>query len=207
MKTVRELGKTLDRDIAMLKLRWIGGLLLNMVCLGIVLWMFLSDRVYVINPTGGIWETSSEARTNPEVLYIEADDHIRKFYGTFLTFSHIDYKIQIPKSYELGGNIIKELYNTLKNKGFYNEVVTNNYRVTSEVTETKMVGIDGNRMKLIVTGTMILENDFFREERAMNLEIILVVVKRVPKVNPHGLSIENIVLPPGSNATLKKEQL
>jgi hypothetical protein len=207
MEHIKKAAKQLDKEIAMLKLRFWGDKIVNIILAGALIYVLSTERIYVTHPKGGIWEATPETRTNPEILAIEADDHIRKFYATFLSFNHIDMDKQIPKAYPLGGNIIKEMHAALKKREFYNEIMVNNYRVTSEVKNCVLKGIDGNSLYLEVTGEMVLENEFIREVRNMNMNVTLVVVGRVPIENPHGLSIENIKLPDGATTTISKENL
>jgi hypothetical protein len=205
---LKRIGTRLDKEIALLKFRFVGGILVNLFWAGIVLYLVLHQRVYVISKTGGIWESQSESRDNPQILFIEADDHMRKFYSTFLSFTHLDYKEQTgERSYGLGGNIIKEFRQSLVAKGFYNDIVVNNYRVVSTVDKVKLIGLEGDRLSLTVTGSMVLKNDYIEERRAMNLNVVLVIIPRVAVKNPHGLSIEDISLPDGANVTLSKTKI
>jgi len=208
MERVKKMGERLDKDIAMLKWRFVGGILLNILWGTIVLFVVFQQRVFVINKSGGIWESSSESRNDPGVLFIEADDHVRKFYSTFFSFTHLDYKEQTgERSYSLGGNIIKDFRKALVDKGFYNDIVANNYRVVSTVSKVKLVAVQGDRVSVAVSGTMVLTNDFVEETRAMNLNLVLIVIPRVAVLNPHGLSIEDIDLPDGANVTINKKKI
>lgn len=207
MEQIKKAARQLDKEIAMLKLRYWGDKIVNIILAGALVYVLFTERIYVVHPKGGIFEATPETRTNPEILAIESDDHIRKFYATFLSFYHADMDKQIPKAYPLGGNIIKEMHAVLKKREFYNEILVNNYRVTSEVKKCTLKAIDGNTLYLEVIGEMVLENEFIREVRNMNMNVTLVIVGRVPVDNPHGLSIEDIKLPEGATTTISKENL
>jgi hypothetical protein len=207
MDELKKISRTIDREIGTLKFRsFLSGFTIIALA-GMLIYVLRTERVVVLHPKGGIWEGVRESRNDPGTLYIEGDDHVRKFYATFLTFSHSGYEQQIEKAFSLGGNAIKEAQSTLRESGFYNEIVVNNYRVISTVLSSELVAVDGERMKLRILGQMVLENDFIRETRNMNMDVVLVTVERTAVINPHGLSIERIDVHEDGNKTTSKENL
>jgi len=206
MKEIEKIAKTLDKEVALLKLRTWAAFALNVICIGVMVYVLLTERVYVIREQGGIFEATPENRSDKQSLYIEADDHVRKLYATLLSFDHVDWENEIKPAYNLGGNILKDFVSALKKKGFFEEVVIENFRVKSNVLKTQLVDFSSSSVTLNVTGEMILENEYVKETRAMNMVITMVIVNRVPVLNPHGLSIEALQLPENATVTKTREE-
>jgi hypothetical protein len=194
MEKIRSMSETLEKQVAMLKLRFWGSLFFQLVLLGVIIFFASRTEYIAIDPMGNVYSSKKIERTDPEILLIEADAHARSFYNTMWTFNHLNRRTQITKAGQLGGNVIRDIYKALQQKSYYKEIEANNYYVYSQIDSVNVreFRIDGSSLQLVVYGQMTLENDRYKEVRDLDIQLTMTIVGRVREINPNGLSIEGI---------------
>ncbi len=194
MERLKRVANKLEAEIKFKQVRMIiQGIFLLSLC-GVILYLVSRpQKVAVVYKDGSAWIADELDRHHPQIVEIEADNHITMFYGSLLTFNSRNYKQQAEKSATLGGNSVKEFYNTLSAKGFYNNISRSNYNVVSRIDSTN-VQTDGTFVKVVAYGKMTLENEMFREVRKMDMQFLLRFTDRVKVTNPHGMDIVKLEL-------------
>ena len=127
--------------------------------------------------------------TMEETLDVEAKSHIEMFHHYFFTLAHDDKYIRytMEKAMYLVDETGMAQYNTLKEKGFYNNIMG-----TSAVFSIfcDSIKLDMDRMEFTYYGRQRIE----RRTSILTRELVTAgSMKRVPRTenNPHGLLITN----------------
>jgi hypothetical protein len=193
LEKVKRISNKLERDIAISKIRTILSGLIILVLIVCLAYAANQSNFVVVDKISGAVSVGTKAdRTEPEILLIECDAHLRLFYSKFYSFAHHNINKPLDEATFLGGNCIKELYQVYKSRGFYNSIQANNYVVTSTIDSVESFTFDGRGISVITRGTMVLENDQIVDERKLDLQFYIILVDRVRQRNPHGMSIEKI---------------
>ena len=159
-------------------------------------------KEYVLDGTAPVFDNYT---TTEETLDVEAKSHVELFHHLFFTLAPDDKYINstMEKALYLVDETGPALYNTLKEKGFYNNIVS-----TSSVLSIFCDSIifDGEKMKFTYYGRQ-------RIERHTNILMRQLVtagdLKRVPRTenNPHGLIITNWRILQNYNLDRKQKNL
>lgn len=198
-------------DNAINKFRWLTSFIVlgSLVLCGVVSFLYFSGiqqagaRIYVLDKNGDI--ASAVESTEEQTVAIEADNHIRMFYGTFFSYDRNNYKEQVNAGLNLVGESGKRLYETYVNKGWYNSIVNNNLVIKSECPSDSIT-IRTNTYPYMFTakGTQMVRRYNVVQLRNLHIEGYLGRVSRKKGINPHGLQIDRLVVI--DNSVIKEYQ-
>lgn len=168
-------------------------------CISLLLGAFLGGLIYqvsqnkilVVDGQGDILSASKS--TEEAVFQIEADNHIRLFYSKYFSYDKTNYKARVESGLALSGRSAITLYETLKLKGWYDKIITNDLMIDSYVQNIKFFNQDGQLYFQSKGFQKVIRGDF---TELRNLDLKGSISKnssgRVMETNPHGLIIENI---------------
>jgi len=203
LERIKRTSNNFEKEVAMLKWRWVGSVIIIVVLIVALVIVSGRSNYLIIDTRGGVYTSTKVDRTDPNVLLIEAEAHMAKFYNSAWTFDHNNIEQQQRKASYLGGKVVTDLYKTLTENGFYGEVRRNGYYVSSTIDSVDVSGFrfSNGVLQMQVYGTMQLRNNDFIQKRHLDMNVSIVLVDRILERNPNGMSIE--VLTITSNETIK----
>jgi hypothetical protein len=193
MEKIKKLSNQLERDIAFMKWRWVGNLVIVLALVAGIVVISGRDNYLIIDKQGNVYTGKNADAGSNESLLIEGDAHMRFFYGTFLTFDHTNVDGQVAKGLELGGKAVEELYSKNRDAGWYVKMKSEGFYVVSTIDSVSAVQYAKDRVAFNVHGKMHLMNDKIDETRRMDMWVELARVERRLGKNPNGFSIERIL--------------
>lgn len=169
----------------------------TVVCLGSLSWAFyvttnFAETAYILTDNGqmalakGISTADVEAFREPEIK-----NHINMFHHLFWDFDQYSLEHNMDRALHLIGNSGKELYLTLKAKGHFSKIKTQNLVQTLTIDSLKL-NTTMSPAKAAVYGKLkIKRTDQYKEKTDQFTAFFdLHTVLRTDE-NPHGLLIEN----------------
>lgn len=165
----------------------------------------MTDKVQEPNKKVYVLDGTAPVLTTEETLDVEAKSHVELFHHLFFTLAPDDKYINhtMEKAMYLIDETGLAQYNTLKEKGFYNNIVS-----TSTVLSIFCDSIifDGEKMKFTYYGRQRIER---RTNILMRQLVTAGDLKRVPRTenNPHGLIITNWHILQNYNLDRKQKDL
>jgi len=167
--------------------------LLIALVLGILIVSVSNNNMLLIDKDGDI---ASAVKINEnDYFFIEADNHVRLFYGRFFTYNRDNYKQQIELGLNLCGSSAKRLYETFKEKGWFDAVVNNDYTIESIVLgDVQFQQVSANSILFLAEGIQTISKDGLKQIRKLNIKGKIVKDQRIKIKNPHGLKITDLVI-------------
>lgn len=196
MEKLKEKYNSIDKALSKfrnLALVAIIGSLIVAIFLGIAIVYVSSNNMLVIDKEGDI--VSAIKVDDDDYFFIEADNHIRLFYSRFFTYDRSNYKSQVELGINLCGSSGRRLYETYTDKGWFDVVVNNDYKINSMVVgEIEMKQNSGNAIEFMAKGIQVVSKEGLEQKRNLHLRGRITKDRRVKILNPHGLIINDIVI-------------
>lgn len=148
----------------------------------------LREGKVMVIANGKIFEAVAEERS--KYWPIEIRDHVKMFHFYFFTI-HPDEKAiekSLTRSFYLAGNVAKQEYDNLREKGYYNSMVAAN--ISQEIEEDRIeVDINSTPWRFTYYGTIQITRDTKKVTRSLVTTGTLRTTTPSDN-NSHGLSIE-----------------
>lgn len=196
MDNIKQTYNTIDKTLN--RFRWvaiiaIGSSLLLALIMSVFIYKVSTNNMLAIDRDGDI--VSAKKVNESEYFEIEADNHVRLFYSRFFTYNRNNYRKQIELGIYLCGESSRRLYETFKQKGWYDAVVNEHLNIESDVigsVEIKPIG--KNKLSFFAKGFQIVSKGELTEKRHLDIKGTINKTNRIKGKNPHGLEIDDIVI-------------
>lgn len=178
------------------------------ICLGVCLfistgsmiWSYSLSKAYlnttyvVTNEGKAIMLNSVNTYKVDQFRKPEIVNHVKEFHRLFYQIDQFDYEKRTDRALHLIGNSGKDLYLTLKTKGYYSNIVTNNLEHQLQIDSVK---VDHTKYPYLgeFYGKVIIKRTDQKLENVEGLysSFELRNVARTEQ-NPHGLVLENYIV-------------